>query len=352
MNINLLLMCLLKIKFLAALFLLLFQISCQKQPSISAAAMPSARKAVAPMGSATNNADFEKKRLLFETKAPTKPGLARDFFWADFYFYERRFIEAAQILSGILDQNAKYPHARNLLARCFYFLGNPDRSYAELDFVLSHPSENAEELLDALFLMGAIALESPASSAKVLKKGIAAWETYLKIAPKNELFGKIEPGLKELRTKLKNPKKDVLVSKNKADDPQTRFQKLPRDAKIFEKLKAQGLDAFDAEDLLLATKKLKEALAFDSTNAEINITLGRILIKTNRFSEALAKFQQVTKLHPRHVSGWHYQGMAYMMSANPQKAVESWKRVMQLDPKYGAQFNLQDRIAVATGMIQ
>ena len=345
-------MCLLKIKHLVILSLLLFQIGCQKQPSASAAAMPSAKKAVAPMGSATNNADLEKKRLLFEAKAPAKPGLTRDFFWADFYFYERRFIESAQILSGILDQDAKYPHARNLLARCFYFLGNSDRSYAELDFVLSHPSENAEELLDALFLMGAIALESPTASTKILEKGIGAWETYLKIAPKNELRGKIEPGLKELRAKLKGPSKNVLASSNKPDVPQTRFQKLPKNAKTFDKLKAQGLDAFDAEDLLLAAKKLKEASVFDSTNAEINVILGRILIKTNRFSEALVKFQQVTKRHPRYVSGWHYQGMAYMMSANPQKAVESWKRVIKLDPQYGAQFNLQDRIAVATGMIQ
>ena len=345
-------MCLLKIKHLVILSLLMFQIGCQKQPCASAAAMPSAKKAVAPMGSATNNADLEKKRLLLEAKAPAKPGLARDFFWADFYFYERRFIEAAQILSGILDQDAKHPNARNLLARCFYFLGNPDRSYAELDFVLSHPSENAEELLDALFLMGAIALESPTASTKMLEKGIGAWETYLKIAPKNELRGKIESGLKELRAKLKGPKNSGVASINKADLPQTRAQKLPKDAKTFDKLKAHGLDAFDAEDLLLATKKLKEALAFDATNAEIGTTLGRILIKTNRFSEALLKFQQVTKLHPGYVPAWHYQGMAYMMSANPQKAVESWKRVIQLDPQYGAKFNLQDRISVATGMIQ
>ncbi len=337
---------------LLILSLSIFQTSCQKQPSVSAAALPSAKKAVAPMGSSTNNADLEKKKLLAAAKAPVKPGLAQDFFWAEFYFYERRFIEAAQIFSAILDQDDKYPNARNLLARCFYFLGNPDRSHAELDFVLSHPSKNAEELLDALFLMGAIALESPTSSTKMLQKGIGAWETYLKIAPKNNLRSKVEPGLKELHERLKANKNNSVALTAKPASHQTRFQKLSSNAKDFEKRKAQGLDAFDTEDLLLAEKKLKEALALDSTDVEIATVLGRILIKTNRFSEALLKFQNITKKYPKYSPGWHYQGMAYMMNANPQKAVESWKRVIHLDPQYAAQFKLQDRIAVATSMIQ
>ena len=56
---------------------------------------------------------------------------------AKLYFDERRFIEAAHQLSKLLDAKPKYPNARNLLARCFFFLGNQDRTVDELEFVLN-----------------------------------------------------------------------------------------------------------------------------------------------------------------------------------------------------------------------
>ncbi|NBV76481.1 MAG: tetratricopeptide repeat protein, partial [Methylococcaceae bacterium] len=136
------------------------------------------------MGSETTSADFDRKLKAFK---------GSEFERAELYFNERRFIEAAHLFSKILDRDPKYPQARNLLARCFYFLGNPDRSLAELDLILSKPGGQMEDWLDALFLTGAVVLESH-SSPKLLKKGISAWENYLKITPRSELAPQVKEG--------------------------------------------------------------------------------------------------------------------------------------------------------------
>lgn len=118
---------------------------------------------------------------------------------AEKLFEQQKFIESAKMLSKLLDKDPQLPGARNLLARCFFFLGNPDRSIEELQFVLSHSELGSETNLDALFLMGAVALESHHLSALNYKKGKRAWEVYLKIAPKSNLAKKVKTGLATMR---------------------------------------------------------------------------------------------------------------------------------------------------------
>lgn len=277
--------------------IVLLLISCQKQPSIP-------QKAMAPMGSSTNNGELAKKVEAFHAKG-LPAGLKKEFSLAELYFEERRFIEASQILSKILDKDAKYPQARNLLARCFYFLGNPDRSLAELDFILSQPGGQADDMLDALFLTGAVVLESNPSE-KMRKKGIAAWENYLKIAPQSELRKQVTEGLA--------------------------------------RLKEQG--RAKSEDWMQAEQKLREKKG----DAEGETTLARIAIRTHRVQEALQRFEAVVKKYPKYVPAWHYKGMAHMLSGDPRQAIVCWERVMELNPAYGAEHRLTDRIAVAKGM--
>lgn len=132
-------------------------------------------------------------------------GLPREMAKADLYFAERRFIEAATILSRVLDQNPTFPNARNLLARCFFFLQNRDRTIEELEFVLNHPeqSKDRDETLDALFLLGASVAESPGMSRENLEKGQGAWELYLKLAPDSTQRPHVEKGLEEIRAGLR-----------------------------------------------------------------------------------------------------------------------------------------------------
>ena len=114
---------------------------------------------------------------------------------AEKLFEQQKFIDSAHMLSQLLDLDPKLPNARNLLARCFFFLGNPDRSIQELQLVLTHTEPGSTQNLDALFLVGAVALESNSH----LEKGTRAWELYLRVAPPSALTPQVQAGLLELR---------------------------------------------------------------------------------------------------------------------------------------------------------
>lgn len=203
---------------------------CQRAPRVSPAAQPEAALAVAPMGSPTNNSLLKKKRSLLiqlldgtaefaATQGPEAQnllqelsinveqlplkGVYRQFALANFYFQERRFIDGAQYLSVILDENPIYPYARNLLARSFYFLGNVDRAILELEYILINQSHDAAEFTDALFLAGMITEESLTVNRLKLQKGIKFLETYLRAAENSPHREKAAESLVKLRERLK-----------------------------------------------------------------------------------------------------------------------------------------------------
>lgn len=234
--------------FLAAALLLS---SCLEQPGAGRAADPAQAPGPAPWGSATTNAELKVKLDLLEEFLDGKltpaqlaaraekayptlsaderkvqlqsistlmtemqqsghagmkiTGLPREMAKAELYFAERRFIEAATMLSRILDEDAVYPGARNLLARCFFFLQNRDRTIEELEFVLRHPEQGKDrnEVLDALFLLGATVAESPGMTRERLERAKGAWELYLQMAPDSAQRPQVEKGLEELRAGLR-----------------------------------------------------------------------------------------------------------------------------------------------------
>jgi len=282
---------------------------------------------------------LEAKRLAkiidylgLETLPPVAPpgSLEREFAFGQFYFYERRFIEASQILSKLLDKRPTWLRVRNLLARCFYFLGNTDRAYAELQFVLTNNAGQAEEILDALFLMGAIPLDSQSATMEQIEKGIGAFKTYLKLAPNSPMRGKIEDGLAEFEERKKAKAAHVETGDAKKD----------------------ALSAVEGSDMLLAENKIRAALKKHPRDEDLKVGLARVFVKTGRIPEALTEFSEAIKKNPRNAVAHHYQGMAHMMSGNPQKAIDSWQKVLQLDPKYGERFNLKSRIAIAESLIK
>lgn len=236
---------------LACLLTLALAAGCLEESTVGRAADPAKASGPAPWGSATTNAELAiKLKLLDEfldgeltpAKLATRAaqaypalapeerneqlksiselmrqmqeaghagakitGLPREMAKAELYFAERRFIEAATLLSRILDENPIYPSARNLLARCFFFLQNRDRTIDELRFVLEHPvqGKDRDEVLDALFLLGATVAESPGMSRENLERGKGAWELYLQMAPESAQREHVEKGLEEIRAGLR-----------------------------------------------------------------------------------------------------------------------------------------------------
>jgi tetratricopeptide (TPR) repeat protein len=402
---------------------------CLEAPGVGRAADPARAPGPAPWGSSTSNAELEKKRALLEDILDGKitaeglaarlnndwpdlsvddrkravanvtvvledltkigkagqavpPGPDREMARAQLYFSEYRFIEAATILSKLLDVAPTYPGARNLLARCFFFLHNRDRTVEELEFVLSNPEQQKDrgEVLDALFLLGAAVAETPGMSRENLQKGKGAWETYLKLAPPdapsrkhiNEVLPVIDAGLRG-EGPLAQPLVDLPgADADKADDaapapappaggsgpfaggppPERRAEKLAKDASPLARAVAEGWDALDVRDLATAEQKLQAALKLDDKNAEALTGMARVFVQTGRADDAVAFFDKAIVLAPDYMPALHYRGMAKLLSGAPAEAVASWEKIRAKDPAYFARFNLEQRIAVARQMSQ
>lgn len=403
---------------------------CLEQPGVGRAAAPSQANAPGPvMGSFTSNEELSKKVAILEalldgkmdaaaaarkideqfrdlpveeqekrigslkealaeageaTKGrPMVQGPKRDMVIARLYFSERRFIEAATLLSRILDQDPRFPTARNLLARCFYFLGNPDRTIAELEFILNDPKQSRDvgERLDALFLIGAAVVEQPGTGRENLEKGLWAWESYLKEAPESPQREQVEQGLEEIRAGLRGEGRlaEAPVMQRQAAvhggqnvmggeasfeqpapsgpmgaqgdrPPPERVKNLPADATPYMRAVAAGLDALDMGNIAAAEQELRKANELTPGQAEVLVGLGRVFVQTGRIDEALRTFGEAIKLHPSYMPAWHYNGMAHMMSGDGRQAAESWEHIMKTDPAYAQQFSLDKRAEVARRM--
>jgi tetratricopeptide (TPR) repeat protein len=325
----------------------------------------------------------------FKAGSPLPPGPDREFLFAQLYFAERRFIESAMSLSKVLDANPAFPRARNLLARCFFFLGNRDRTITELEYILSHPvqGKDADEVVDALYLIGAAVSETPGMSRENLEKGKAAWDQYLQKAPESPQRPQVEEGLKEIEAGLRGEgrlaqalvpvvgaqagggggnvmggaasmqQNDVAPmgpgSQGQPAPPaEKRAAKLPADASPFDRAVAEGMDALEARDLGVAEQKLQAALQIKPNAPEPMVGLGRVYVQSGRFPDALRVFGEVIKFQPDYMPAWHYNGMAHMMSGSPKEAVKSWERILEKDPAYAQRFQLDRRIEVARRMAQ
>jgi tetratricopeptide (TPR) repeat protein len=405
-------------------------VACQEAPRPGLAADPSRAQAPGPWGSSTSNQELDIKRELLtdvldgkitaeqlpgrlqqsfpkQTDEQRKAGVAsiaelmtmlqasgrlgqvmpagpdRDFAFAQLYFGDRRFIEAGALLSTVLDRQPNYPRARNLLARCFFFLGNRERTLAELQVILEskEAQSDKQEVLDALFLMGAAVMETPGMSRTDLQRGVGAWQTYLKLVTDlppaqvkqmNEGIAAMEAGLRG-EGALAQPNVPVqreddggaadakgVLGGQKAATPTapsqpstnggTRVQALAADASEMARAVAGGLDALDAKDIGNAERLLAQALQLDANAVEAITGMARVRVQQGRIDDALRGFGEAIKRNPTYVPAWHYNGMAHMMAGAPNEAASSWEKIRTLDPAYFAKFNLDKRIEVAKRM--
>lgn len=410
---------------------------CHDAPSVGRAADPARAQGPAPWGSATTNAELDKKRQLLEDildgkLTPEKlaariekdwpeltvdqrkrqlstvtemlsdlqksdrlgkrvaDGPEREMAKAQLFFSERRFIEAATMLSTILDSNPVFPSARNLLARCFFFLGNRDRAIVELEYILKSPEQqkDQDEVFDALFLMGAAVAETPGMSRENMEKGRGAWETYLKIAPPDSpMIEHVKKGLADIEAGLRGEghlaQPVVPVASGRVGEgvdsrgalgggnrnappmgaggggsegaavqqaPNKRAASLAADASPVDRAVAEGWDALDVKDLATAEAKLDEARAAAPANPAALTGLGRVYVQSGRLDEAVRAFGEAIKVAPDYMPAWHYNGMAQLLAGSPAQAVASWEKIQEKDPAYFAEHNLGQRLEVAKRM--
>lgn len=371
------------------IFCAFFQVSCQRKPALAPSGDPLSAVEPPPMGGSTYNDELKRELdiltqvldnsidqatlarvksalmngdehalkndktsdeghlvkvllTLPELVHPQKPLTANRKLWLEgkFLFMKRRFVEAATKLTEVLKVEPNFAEARNLRARAIFFLGNPDLAIKELTIMVQQFSPKSSEALDALYLIGAIVYESNDEEKHRLTTGITAWEQYLERAePSPAMKKEIENSLVELRDR-----KEGKVHSPKGIDPFTPHDALPDDKKAI-------LVAFAKNQLELALDLAERYLAktYDST---IATTKARIMFKNGRLEEAADLFKLIVEKDKSYAPGYHYQGMAYMLKGEPENAITSWKKTLELDEAYGNLHGLSQRIGVATKMVE
>ena len=111
------------------------------------------------------------------------------------------------------------------------------------------------------------------------------------------------------------------------------------------------LTAFKKEELLLS-ERLCDLILGKGFDRLVMLVKARVFIKTGRMDEAFSLFTKLTKKEPTFAPAWHYQGMVFMLKGDAKNAIASWQTTLKLDKAYGDRNNLNERIAVANGMLE
>ena len=82
-----------------------------------------------------------------------------------------------------------------------------------------------------------------------------------------------------------------------------------------------------------ALENFQRCIDFDPEYAPAYYNMGQIhLLRKRDFSQALHFFDLATAVRPNYIGAHHQRGTAYGLLGNPQKAIECWKKTLQLDP--------------------
>jgi tetratricopeptide (TPR) repeat protein len=258
-----------------------------------------------------------------------------------FLFLQRRFVESSMLLSEVLKAEPDFHQARNWRARAIFFLGNPDLAFSELGLI-ANAKVSPREKLDALYLQGAMIYEMADADESRRKLGIAAWQNYLKLAaPDDEIAKEVTKSLAELKSR------NDIKPATKPTTPNDIFSPQPGNSAEVN----AALTAFGKEELLLA-QELCERILKAKFDKVIALTKARILIKSGRMDEASALFKEIVTKEPKFAPAWHYQGMSFMLKGQVKEAIASWQKTFELDVSYAKSHNLDQRIAVAQGMVE
>ncbi|MCP4501054.1 MAG: tetratricopeptide repeat protein [Deltaproteobacteria bacterium] len=309
-------------------------------------------------------------------------GAERDMAMAQFFYQEKRFIEAAGHLTKTLDAEPDFPQARNLLARCFFFLGNSDRTIREAEYRQRElrakeakgklSPQDEMEMLDALYLVGAVVTGSPGMGKEALLKGKVAWKEYLSRTPSSPSRKQVEEGLAEIEAALRGEGRlaRMELSKTQASggggnvmggkprgssgpmatkNPE-RVKKLAKDATPFQRAEAAALDALDMRDLAKAGAALDAANGLKVNQASILVGKARLLVLQGKTEEGVRAYGEILKRMPDAPEAWHYLGMAHLMNRDAKQAAQAWETLMKKNPAYGAAHNIPQRLSVAKSM--
>ena len=128
------------------------------------------------------------------------------------------------------------------------------------------------------------------------------------------------------------------------------MKSLPKDATPPQKAKAQALDTFDLGDVKGAISLLDKALKTMPDDEELTVALGRAYVQESRGKEAVKLMAAFLKKKPDSSQVRHYIGMAYMFEKQYALAAGNWNKIVNDDPEYAQQWQLENKAKIADAM--
>ena len=84
---------------------------------------------------------------------------------------------------------------------------------------------------------------------------------------------------------------------------------------------------------------LKADRLMPNTDVEAIYLAGNALLQSGKIEEAIPKYEAALRLNPDHIGSLNALGAAYFQSKQRSRAIETWKRVLEIDPRLPAVHN-------------
>jgi tetratricopeptide (TPR) repeat protein len=96
-----------------------------------------------------------------------------------------------------------------------------------------------------------------------------------------------------------------------------------------------GMNYYKVDKDDLALKNLKESLALMPEDFDALFFTGELMIRAQKYREAINYLEKLTQLKPDDLYAWFYIGASYLQLKEYQKAIEVYSdKVLKLDPKF------------------
>lgn len=100
----------------------------------------------------------------------------------------------------------------------------------------------------------------------------------------------------------------------------------------------------DDQDVMKGVSMLKEVVATDSNNVQAIFTLGMLSMQSAQFDKAVERFEKLVKLHPFNAEYYFYLGEALVKSGDVKKAIKTYETCKTLVNDKQAKQEVQDII--------
>lgn len=98
-------------------------------------------------------------------------------------------------------------------------------------------------------------------------------------------------------------------------------------------------------------QKMRKLIAQDPQNPDLYARIGDLYFENQRFSQAIAEYEQAIGLNPGDIDSYNDLGLAYSYAGNLEKSLEAFNKGIDLDPSYQRIWLSYGYVSASNGII-